>query len=123
MVFDRNVPLELHVVDPVLTEKLHGRGLMAAETMRVKICTMGPDECPNLVKVEFFSQQDFYFLYEHTCDVFDYEEMKELQGLHPQFADYLTMLIKLFTQTITNPDTLRCQVQLNVDNSADMFFN
>ena len=71
------IPLELHVVDPELTEKLHGRGLCAAETMQVKICIMGPDDCPNLVKVEIFSKTDFYFMYEHTCDVFDYAEIRE----------------------------------------------
>ena len=43
-------------------------------------------------------------MYQHTCDVFDYEEMRELQGLTPQYADYLTMLIKLFNSSIDFPD-------------------
>ena len=54
------------------------------------------------------SNSDFYFLYEHTCDVFDFSEMKELQQLTPQFPDYLTVVIKLFTQAITEPDKLKC---------------
>ena len=57
--------------------------------------------------------KDYFFLYEHTSDVFDYEEMKESQGLNPLFQDYLTMLIKLFNQSIASPDTYRCQMQLN----------
>ena len=48
--------------------------------------------------------------------------MREQQGLHPLFADYLTMLIKLFNQAITNPSEYRCAIQLNIDNSASLFF-
>ena len=38
----------------------------------VKISVKGPDESPEVVKVELLSFQDYYFLYEHTCDVFDF---------------------------------------------------
>ena len=62
-------------------------------------------------------------MYEHTTDVFEYEVMREQQGLNPQFPDYLTMLIKLFNQAIASPDSYKCQMQLNADNSGDMFFN
>ena len=78
LVFDRMVPLELHVVDPKLTEKLHGRGLCASETMQIKICTMGPDDdIPSLIKVEILSKTDFYFMYEHVCDGYDFAEIRE----------------------------------------------
>mmetsp|Transcript_37774 Transcript_37774/g.49666 ORF Transcript_37774/g.49666 Transcript_37774/m.49666 type:complete len:93 (-) Transcript_37774:33-311(-) len=87
-----------------------GHAIMAAETMQVKICIRGDDECPELLKVELHSKSDFYFLYEHTCDVFDYSEMRDMQGLNPQFPDYLTVIIKLFTQAISEPGNLKCQV-------------
>ena len=112
----------MHVVDPEMTEKI-GHDVVTAETMNVKILVKGPDEGIDLIKVELLSNYNYYFLYEHTCDVFDYNDMREMQSLHPQFADYLTMLIKLFNQAITNPDTYKCQVQLNRDNNAEMFFN
>ena len=49
--------------------------------------------------------------------------MKELQGLRPLFADYLTMLIKLFNHALTTPESYKCQMQTNVDDSGDLFFN
>ena len=48
--------------------------------------------------------------------------MKDQQGLKPQYADYLTMLIKLFNQAIESQDT-KCQMQTNKDNTGDLFFN
>ena len=33
------------------------------------------------------------------------------------------MLIKLFNSALNNPDTYRLQIQLNPDNSSDLFFN
>lgn len=75
------------------------------------------------MKVELLSKNDYFFLYEHVCDVFDYQEMKEHQGLHPNYSEYLTMLIKLFNCSISTPETHKCQMQLNKDNSADLFIN
>mmetsp|Transcript_1689 Transcript_1689/g.2341 ORF Transcript_1689/g.2341 Transcript_1689/m.2341 type:complete len:124 (+) Transcript_1689:412-783(+) len=49
--------------------------------------------------------------------------MREGQNLSPQFADYLTMLIRLFNSALQNPDTFRLQIQLNPNNSSDLFFN
>lgn len=100
-----------------------GHEVQSEETLLVKISVKGPDESPEVVKVELLSFNDYYFLYEHTCDVFDYQEMRESQGLTPQFVEYLTMLIKLFNKAIDNPDTYRLATQLNRDNSADLFFN
>ena len=48
--------------------------------------------------------------------------MKDQQGLKPQYADYLTMLIKLFNQAIGSQDT-KCQMQTNKDDTGDLFFN
>lgn len=56
----------------------------------------GNEECPEVIKIELLSTKDYYFLYEHTNDVFEYEVIKEQQCLTPPFQDYLTMLIKLF---------------------------
>jgi len=49
--------------------------------------------------------------------------MRDHQGLNPQFADYLTMLMKLFNAALNDPDKFRLQIQLNKDNSSDLFFN
>ena len=76
-----------------------------------------------MIKVELLSKKDQFFIYEHEADVFDYEDMKERQHLNPQFCDYLTVLIKLFNQSIVSRDTHKCQMQLNADNSGDLFFN
>ena len=45
--------------------------------MPVKILLKGADESPEVVKVELSSDKNFFLLYEHTCDVFDYQEMKD----------------------------------------------
>jgi hypothetical protein len=49
--------------------------------------------------------------------------MRDNQNLTPQFADYLTMLIKLFNSAIATPDTFHLKIQLNIDNNMDLFFN
>ena len=52
------------------------------------------------------SQLDYFFLYEHYCEVDDYGDMKYHQKLTPDYIEYLTMLIKLFNQTIQSPKTI-----------------
>ena len=83
----------------------------------------GLEENPEEIKIELLSKSDYNFLYEHRCDVFDYQEMREAQGLHPQYVDYLTMLIKLFNHALTTPKSYKCLMQLNKDNSGDLFIN
>ena len=95
LAYEREVPFEMHVVDEEMIEKV-GHSVQCAEEIIVKICIKGTNESPQCVKVELLSKLNYYFLYEHECDVFDFEEMRESQGLTPQFCDYLTMLIKLF---------------------------
>ena len=53
--FDRDVPLELHVVDPELIEKI-GRSIKSSEKMQVKISIRGSDQNPSMVKVELLSK-------------------------------------------------------------------
>ena len=66
----------IHVVDDQLIEKV-GHPISKGETMPVKILLKGPDESPEVVKIELSSEKNFFLLYEHTCDVFDYSEMQE----------------------------------------------
>ena len=40
----------------------------------------------------------------------DYIHMAEEQQLIPLFADYLTMLVRLFNSALQNPDTYRLQI-------------
>ena len=62
------------------------------------------------MKVEIFSPNDYFFLYEHLCEIEDYSYMKLKQQLIHEFPEYLTMLIKLFNQTITTPKTMKIQL-------------
>ena len=66
----------LNVVDPQLIEKV-GHTISQAEEMPVKILLKGPDESPEVVKIELSSEKNFFLLYEHTSDVFDYDQMRE----------------------------------------------
>ena len=74
------------------------------------------------MKVEIFSPNDYFFLYEHLCDGDDYGDMRFAQALAPGYPEYLTMLIKLFNQAIQAPKTTRIQLQMNKDNTGDLFF-
>ena len=56
----------------------------------------GEDDAPECVKVQLFSELDYFFMYEHECYEADYKLIKEWQKLKPEFTDYSTMLIKLF---------------------------
>ena len=57
--------------------------------MPVKILLKGHDEAPEVVKVEISSEKNFFLVYEHTCDVFSYEnEMKDTPLLqHDEMSD------------------------------------
>ena len=45
-----------------------------------------------------------------------------MQELHINFLDYPTMLIKLFNQALESQKTFKCELQTNIDNSADLLF-
>ena len=62
------------------------------------------------MRVELFSLTDYFFIYGHSCDSMDYIHMAEEQQLIPHFADYLTMLVRLFNSALQNPDTYRLQI-------------
>ena len=91
LVYDRKCQFTLHVVAPELIEKV-GHTIQQAEELRVKILAkvsdnlsdlsiivvmQGPEEYPEVIKIELFGLSDYFFLYEHECDVFDYQEMRE----------------------------------------------
>ena len=82
LIYERKVPFSMHVVDEEMIEKV-GHPVQCEEDIMVKILTKGHDECPEVVKVELMSKSDYTFLYEHTCDVFDFQEMRDSQGLNP----------------------------------------
>jgi poly(A) polymerase Pap1 len=65
--------------------------------------------------VELFSQNDFFFLYKHSLNVVEYQNMKAEQRLKPEFVDYLTMLIRLFNGCICLPQVAPTEVVLNND--------
>jgi len=44
-------------------------------------------------------------MYKHEVDLEQYlNVIKDTQRLKPDFIDYLTMLIKMFNNTVTNPE-------------------
>ena len=55
-----------------MVEKV-GHPISKGETMPVKILLKGQDDSPEIVKIELSSEKNFFFVYEHTCDVLDYE--------------------------------------------------
>ena len=76
LIYERKCPFMLHVVDEQLIEKV-GHPIAEAEEMPVRILLKGPDESPEVVKIELSSEKNFFLLYEHTSDVFDYDQMRE----------------------------------------------
>jgi len=97
--YERKLPVELHIKDPELLSKLK-KDISNNEIMNIKILVRGDEDDPDAIRVEMFSQSDYFFLYEHTCDFDNFMELKREQGLKPEFSEYLTMLIKLFNATL-----------------------
>lgn len=74
--YERKCPFTLHVIAPELIEKV-GHTIEQAEELKVKILAQGgTDDRPEVVKIELFGYSDYFFCYEHTCDVFDFSEMR-----------------------------------------------
>ena len=109
VVFERKCLFEINLIDPEVLQRV-GHEISEPEELIVKILVkvslkklifQGPEQDYTEVKVELFSQSDYFFLYHHTCDIFTFSELKEQQNLKPDFTDYLTMLIKLFNCVIS----------------------
>lgn len=49
--------------------------------------------------------------------------MKACQQLKPDFADYLTMLIRLFNSAISQPVAYKCYLSILKDNTGLLFFS
>jgi hypothetical protein len=49
--------------------------------------------------------------------------LKTLQSLKPDFADYLTMLVKLFNCVISQPLHYKCILHIEKDNTANLFYH
>jgi hypothetical protein len=81
-------------------------------------------EEPEIIRVEFTSMNDYFFLYIHELTKDRFEEFKVQQSLneYTTFNDYPTMLIKLFNGVIESPETYKIQMDLNADNSALLMF-
>ena len=92
------------------------------ESLQLAVVIQGEEDNYYCVKVELFSPNDYFFLYEHLCELGDYANMQFAQSLTPDFPEYLTMLIKLFNQGISSPKTTKLQLQMNKDNTGDLFF-
>ena len=72
--YERKCPISLHVVDEEMIEKV-GHPVESDENDReklVKILIRGPDESPEVLKLEILCNQDYFFLYEHVIDVFEF---------------------------------------------------
>ena len=126
--------LDIHLIDPEVPEKVlqevnREEEMIIKIMIKVKLLSylnhflQGEDENNySMVKVEILSPKDYYFLYEHLCEIEDYYEMKQNQRLIQEYPEFLTMLIKLFNQAVVTPKTTKIQFQMNKDNSGDLFF-
>lgn len=96
---------------------------MIEEDCIVKILVRATDlQHPSAVKVEFLSEKDFFFLYQHNCDHELFSEMNAKQQLKFGFPAYLEILIKLFNRC-KEDGPFKCNMQINEDNTADFYFN
>ena len=100
------------------------------ENMIVKILIKGhqhshnPVEEPQIVRVEFTSMNDYFFLYIHEMEHDGFEQFRSDQELKKdtEFKNYPTMLIKLFNSVIETPETYKIQMDLNKDNTGLLKF-
>lgn len=62
-------------------------------------------------------------MYKHEVDLEQYlNVIKDTQRLKPDFIDYLTMLIKMFNNTVTNPEEYQLEFVIDQDNQATLNF-
>ena len=92
------------------------------EDLNVKILVKGSEQEPLEIVAELFSDRDYFFVYKHCCDIIQFADQKEGQGLKPDFPEYLTMLVKLFTYAIDKPESFKCALNIHADNSASLLF-
>lgn len=96
LVYERKCPFTLLLRDREMIEKVGRDEIREDEELTVKILLRGPDDKPEIVRIELHSANDYFFMYEHSADFFVYDHMRENQRLKPEFSEYLTILIKLF---------------------------
>mmetsp|Transcript_17024 Transcript_17024/g.12081 ORF Transcript_17024/g.12081 Transcript_17024/m.12081 type:complete len:129 (-) Transcript_17024:226-612(-) len=82
----------------------------------------------SIIKIQLFSNTDFFFMYEHEMDFKTFEGIikNQINNNQPvykfEYREYLTMLIKLFNNSLTNPKNYLCQLIMHKNNSATLYF-
>jgi hypothetical protein len=79
MVYERKCPFKLCLRDSELIPKLGRDTIDEDEELIVKLLVKGPDDRPEMVRVELFSTNDYFFMYYHEADSAVYQEMKKSQ--------------------------------------------
>ena len=113
------MPVDLRVLEPAVLQIVNDT-VSSKETLRVKILLKGEEENPLAVRVEIFSDSDYFFLYtsQYALSTFklireddlSFSELKKKLKLKVNFPDYPTVLIKMFNNSMKDPNRY---IQLN----------
>lgn len=71
LVYERKCPVTLVLRDMELIAKV-GQEVQEEEELIVKLLVRGPDDSPDMVRIELLSQNDYFFMYEHNADFWAY---------------------------------------------------
>lgn len=101
VVYDREVPFELRMQDAETGPQEVGN----LEAIRCKILSLGDEQSPEQCRIELTSENDLFFHYTHNVDEHTFRSMQERQKLMIDFPDYISVVIKMLTRCIKEPNS------------------
>ena len=78
----------------------HGGSL---ELIKVKILTIGGDDCLSAIRMELSSEVDLFFHYQHLVDDRTFPKIQETQKLMVDLSDYPAILVRMLNACIKEP--------------------
>eukprot|EP00347_Sterkiella_histriomuscorum_P006158 403353844 len=121
IIYERDVPVDLRITEQRILQMV-GQDVGSREVLTFKILIKGPESNPHSLKIELFSNQDYFFLYKHLIDLASFDELKKNLKLKINFPDYATMLIKMLNNCIKDQQNFQCVKALHSDGNSELSF-
>lgn len=99
VIYDREVPFELRAHEFAEGPAESG----SLEAIKVKILVLGDEHSPVSLRVECTSESDLFFYYIHNLDEEGFRLLQKTQRLTVDFAEYPSVLIRMFNACIKEP--------------------
>jgi len=87
-----------------------------------KLLISGPDQQPDVVRLELNTDLDLFFHYFHSLDLAGYGEVASRQKLKIEFHQYASMLTNLLSRVMKDPDNYLAILYVFPDATARIDF-